>query len=68
MDLSAEPSNKNLSAVALSQDDEFLVATGGGKAWIWPMDTGTAATALAPVGIDFFGGYPSLSLPGELEK
>ena len=68
MDLSGELSDKNLSAVAFSPDDEILVATGGGKAWIWPMDTLTAATELAPVGIDFFGGYPSLSLPGELEK
>lgn len=68
MDLSVEPSVKNLSEVALSPDDELIVAVGGGKAWIWPMDTVTAATELAPVGIDFFGGYPSLSLPGELER
>ena len=68
MDLSVDQTVKNLSSVDLSPDEELLVASGEGEAWIWPMDTGATATALAPVGIEFFGGYPSLSLPGESER
>ena len=52
----------HLKSPLFSPDSSSILTTGGGRAWLWPVDIVAAAEEASPVGIDFFGGFPSLGL------
>ncbi len=54
----------HLSRPIFSPDSSTILTTGGGRAWLWPVDIVAAAEEASPVGIDFFGGFPSIGLSG----
>jgi len=51
-----------------SPDGKHVIAVHEGVVWIWPTDLLSAAEEMCPVGIDYFGGLPSPSLTGALDK
>ena len=62
LDPNSDDPLEHLGAAVFSPDDRWILAVGGGSAWLWPKDLAPAAQEASPVGIDFFGGFPSLGL------
>jgi hypothetical protein len=63
-----EEETEHLSSAIFSPDGQLVLAVGSGRAWLWPTDILPAAEEVSPVGIEFFGGFPSLGLSEDSVK
>jgi WD40 repeat protein len=68
MEPQVEEETEHLSSAIFSPDGQLVLAVGSGRAWLWPTDILPAAEEVSPVGIEFFGGFPSLGLSEDSVK